>query len=181
MDIKKIICCALVALNNTQLFASPQLIELQVYGSQLALEIEPKTLTLEANQEYVFLVQNQKDYSIQFNFGQLGQHVTTQMLSGTGSVTQDGFEILANSKLTWHFFTQKPGNYSVVASNISYNQKSNELKLEIKGELPQAEQKASTEALEVTVEAEPSEEELAEAKEKADKEKWFTEFFRKKG
>lgn len=116
---------------SSPVYAVPKLFDIVVSGGKEVIEIDPQNLSLEPNQEYVFIFYNQKDYPVSLTYGDFGKKIATQFLQGTSNVNHDGFTLLPENKLTWHFIAQTPGEFTMVASNISLNLKSNDVLIKI--------------------------------------------------
>ena len=116
-------CCA----------STPLLVEITLQGSQESPLFTPNEITLDAGQEYLFVLNNEEDYNIIFHYGKLGQSVFTHYLQGSNSVTEDSFTLPAKTKVLWHFVTVDPGEFPFYAGTPSVNGNGKAGKISISG------------------------------------------------
>lgn len=117
----RILLLLITLLFMTKLFAlqpAPQLVEVTVNE---ALQFTPTTLNFNVNQEYLLVILNENTHDFQFNYGNFGQHVFSQYLNGTASVTSEGFAVAPQSKVVWLFTPHTAGEFVCYLSSPSIN------------------------------------------------------------
>lgn len=115
-----LILCALTAVANKPI---PILVDAVVVDAMEGPFLEPAEFNFQPGQEYVLVLQNENDYSVNFYYDKFGQDVLTLFLQGTPDVFQTGFGIPSHSRVLWHFSPSpnKLGEYAFYLSNTAMN------------------------------------------------------------
>ena len=128
-----ILCLSIFLAPNVQALA-PKLYEVVLEGVSDEPEIVLSDSPLEINQEYLFMIENKFSSSYILHLEKFGQHVSTQYLQGSPSVTQESLYLLPSSKVIWHFTVNSPGSFEIYAVDSQSGKKSKTMQLKILGD-----------------------------------------------
>lgn len=126
-----------LVLQSSSVWATPQLMDFQISGSQVSPIIAPNEIQLDNEKEYVFVIENTQENAVFLHYGAFGQSVSTQYLHGNSNLSSDGLILLPEMKLTWHFYTKRPGEFLWAVSDPGAKKLQNPGKITIQSALAQ--------------------------------------------